>query len=259
MAANDFLHSFVSWRIWVLLAWQDVRLRYRRSKIGPFWITISMATMIYTMGFLYGKLFKMDLHQYFPFVAGGMLIWVSISAVIIESSDTFMEAASYIKQIRLPYTIYIMRTIMRNIIILLHNAIAVIPILIYFNVPFSWSQLGYLILGLFLLIACSVSYGLIFALIGTRFRDIKQVINSLVQVAFILTPIMWMPKLLPEKYRIYAEINPLNQMINLVRTPLTGHSTSTLTLEYSIALVIVGWLLALGLLAYNRRKLIFWI
>jgi ABC-type polysaccharide/polyol phosphate export permease len=42
---------FISLPIWNMLAWQDIKQRYRRSVIGPFWLTISTAIMVFSLGF----------------------------------------------------------------------------------------------------------------------------------------------------------------------------------------------------------------
>src|SRR5579862_2837418 len=82
LALADILSGLQEWRIWLLLAWQDVKLRYRRSTLGPFWITLSMAVTIYTMGLLYGRLFKLDLSHYYPFLAASILAWSLLSSLL---------------------------------------------------------------------------------------------------------------------------------------------------------------------------------
>ena len=75
----DLWEGLKKWKIWMALAWQDIKLRYRRSVIGPLWITLSMAITVYSMGFLYSRLFHMDLDSYFPYLVSGMLAWGVIS------------------------------------------------------------------------------------------------------------------------------------------------------------------------------------
>ncbi|QLH42734.1 MAG: ABC transporter permease [Coxiellaceae bacterium] len=128
---RDLLWGIFNWPLWLMLSWQDIRLRYRRSSIGPFWITISMAISIYTMGFLYGQLFKIDLKQYYPFLAAGMLSWNLISMLIIDGTNTFIEAESYLKQMKLPYTAFVMRVLCRCLIIFAHNILVIVPIMVF--------------------------------------------------------------------------------------------------------------------------------
>ena len=176
LAFKDIISGIKLWRIWLMLGWQDIRLRYRRSQLGPFWITLSMAIMIYSMGFLYGKLLKTDMSVYYPFLGSGLITWALISTIITEANDAFMESQDYIKQINLPYTIYILRVLTRNFIIFFHNIIPLIPIMIYFRVHFGPLQFLFFLLGLIIILLCGLSYGTLLAMIGTRYRDIKQII-----------------------------------------------------------------------------------
>ncbi len=49
--------------------------------------------------------------------------------------------------------------------------------------------------GLAIIYLNSVIYGIILAMIGSRFRDVSQIIKSLVQVVFFVTPVMWSPSI----------------------------------------------------------------
>src|SRR5476651_1250046 len=71
LAIEDIQSGLTKWPIWLMLAYQDIKLRYRRSVLGPFWITLSMAITVYSMGFLYSRLFNVDLAHYFPFLVSG--------------------------------------------------------------------------------------------------------------------------------------------------------------------------------------------
>lgn len=259
LAIRDVVTGFKSWRIWFLLALQDIKLRYRRSYIGPLWITLSMGIMIYTMGFLYGKLFKSDLAVYYPFLASGVLVWTLIATIILETNDAFYASAGYIKQIKLPYSIYILRVLARNFIIFAHNLLAVIPILIYFGLSYSLFNLAELLYGLCMLFGFGFSLGMIFAIMGTRFIDIKQIVVSLIQIVFMLTPIMWMPNMLPERFGYLAVYNPFYQVVNLVREPLTGHAISAFTLVYTALLLIMSFLAMFFLLRRARHRIAFWV
>src|SRR5690348_3195559 len=129
LALSDIKEGLSKWQIWLLLAWQDIRLRYRRSTLGPFWITLSMGITIGMTGLLYGSLFHIRMIEYFPTFASGMLIWSFISSSLSEGSNIFIESESFLKRIRLPYSTFVFRTVTRNLIIFLHNFVIYIPIM----------------------------------------------------------------------------------------------------------------------------------
>ena len=51
---RDFSSALERWRLWSLLGWLDIRQRYARSALGPFWITLSMGVMVGSLGLVYG-------------------------------------------------------------------------------------------------------------------------------------------------------------------------------------------------------------
>lgn len=258
LALKDIVKGFSSWRVWLLLSWQDIKLRYRRSQLGPFWITISMAVTIYTMAFLYGELLKMNLSTYFPFLAAGMLVWTMISTIINESTASFIEGEAYIKQIHMPFSIYILRVVSRNFIIFLHNVVVLIPIMIYYHVN-VFPKIGYILFGLIVIMANGFIFGMLFAMLGARFRDIAVIIQNLIQVAFFLTPIMWMPSGLHGKYQWAIDCNPFAQFIEILRMPLRGLSPSLYTIGFNIAFIVCGLFIVFFIFQKMRSRIVYWI
>ena len=85
--------------MWSAMAMQDIRLRYRGSILGPFWLTISMVIMVAAMGLIYARMFNMEISRYLPFLTVGLVIWNFVSTVIIEGCQTFLSAHNIITQV----------------------------------------------------------------------------------------------------------------------------------------------------------------
>lgn len=259
LAWDDIGSGIYQWRIWLLLAYQDIKLRYRRSALGPFWITLSMAITVYSMGFLYGHLFRTDLREYYPFLAAGLLSWAFISTSIMDLSDAFITSDDLIKQIKLPYTLYIHRVIARNIIIFFHNIIVMIPIIIFYpTASISFFSL-LLIPNLILLYINALFYGLILAIIGARYRDMSQMIKSLIQVIFFVTPIIWNPIILPHQYQLLAYCNPFYAFVQLIRAPLVGVSPSLWVYGIASFFTMLGAFISWKLLVKYRSRIVYWL
>jgi ABC-type polysaccharide/polyol phosphate export permease len=258
LAINDIKDGLKNWRIWLLLAWQDIRMRYRRSTLGPLWITLSMAITIYSMGFLYGKLFKMDLHIYYPFLATGMLAWGLISAIITNSTNVFLESEQFIKQMKQPYFTFILRMVTREFIIFFHNILVLIPIILFFHIKINFYTL-LIFFGLGIIWLNGVSYGLILALLGTRFRDIGQLVLSLIQVIFFVTPVMWSPTILPAQYHLIVALNPFAQFLALIRAPLYGTPATTYNYLTTAGITIFGFVFAFYLFTKFRGRIAYWL
>lgn len=260
LARQDLYDSLKHWRIWLMLAYQDIKLRYRRSVLGPFWITISMAITVYSMGYLYSHLFRINFDDYFPYLAGGILGWSLISTTILDLVEVFILSENMIKQIKLPYTLYIHRVAARNTIIFFHHLLILVPVMIIFHHSLKTnSYLFYLLPGLLIIYVNSISYGIIFAMIGTRYRDIPQIIKSFISVVFFVTPVIWDPAVLPPDKRFLVSLNPFYSFIELVRSPLTGHALAFHHVLMVFAVTCIGLLVSYFILAARRARIVYWI
>jgi ABC-type polysaccharide/polyol phosphate export permease len=258
LACDDIVDGLKSWRIWLLLAWHEVKLRYRRSTLGPFWITISMAITIYSMGMLYGHLFKMDLAVYYPFLATGILGWNLISLIVNDATMTFVHAEQFIKQMKQPYSVFMMQSVTRNFIIFFHNILVLVPLVIFFQLKININTL-FIFVSLLILWINAVSYSTILALLGTRFRDIPILVASLIQVVFFLTPIMWSPTILPLRYHFIIDYNPFAQFMELFRNPLLGKMPSNYALGITLGLTMLGIFFSFIIFSRYRARIAYWL
>lgn len=249
---------FNDWPIWHMLGMQDIKLRYRCSALGPFWITLHMAITVYTMSFLYGHLFKLPIDQYFPYLTAGLIGWSFISTLLLEGSASLVEAEHYLKNQAIFISLFMMRIIFRNFIILAHNLLVFIPVAFFFSIPIGWNTL-LLCPGLLLLGINAFMWGTLLSFITTKYRDFHQIITSFVQIVFFLTPIMWMPSLLPERLQWVTQFNPFNQFLNLIRNPLLNKGLD----HYNLLMVCVTTLLGMALYALivkkYRYRIVFWL
>jgi len=257
-AYQDLKQSLLNWRIWCALATQDIQLRYRESMIGPFWITISMAVTICVLGFLYSYLFKSSRFEYFPHVASGMICWRLLSSLLEESAKVFPQSKSYLQNIHLPYSMFLCRLFLRNLIILAHNLLVFIPVIFLFNVPVN----GYLLLlipGVIIVGINAVFWGTIIGMIGTRFKDCSQIIESFMRVIFYATPIIWLPELLPAKYHWFIDLNPLQQMLAIMRQPMLGQGLTMVNVFAVTIITLIGFILFTTLLSKYKHRIVFWL
>jgi len=103
----EIVSGFRAWPIWMIMGWDDVRQRYRRSILGPFWITLSMGIFILLLGVIFSRLFHVGVAIYMPYLTAGYIMWGFLSSSTVESCIVFHESSRIIKQIKLPYSIYV--------------------------------------------------------------------------------------------------------------------------------------------------------
>lgn len=247
-----------SWVVWFFLATQDIKLRYRRSAIGPMWLTLSMAITVYSMAFLYAHLFKIDLSSYFPYLCTGLISWTLISTIIIESTSTFIEAEGIIKNQATPFSLFTIRCLYRNVIIFFHNLLVLIPVGIFYDMNVNFATLQ-IVLGLPTILLNGFFWGSLLSVAGTRYRDVTQITTSVMQIVFFLSPMMWMPSSLPEQYRWAVEINPFFHFLNLIRQPMLGQWLSANDIVAAVLCTVVGFFLYCLVINKYRNKIVFWL
>lgn len=241
------------------LGWQDIRLMYRRSVLGQFWITLSMAITFAAIGSVFGFIFGLPLPEYLPHLGAGLVLWAFMSAILTEGSTSFIASEAFIKQIPLPLTTYFMRTIWKAFFIFLHNAVALVVLLIFFSPGISLATLG-IIPGLVLLMLTVGGVSLGIAVISTRFRDVPQILSSAVQVFFYLTPIVWKPESLPEGPRdLILTWNPFYHLLQVTRQPLLNIAPTWTEWLIAIAMAAVSVLLGSAIYRANRKRVAFWV
>lgn len=242
-----------------LLASQDIKNRYRRSKIGPFWITVSTGVMIACISLVFGNLFGAPMEDFLPFVALGLIFWSFITGIFLDGCVSFVESQGLIKQLPLPLEIYVIRIILRNLLVLAHNLIIIPLLMLIYDFGTGLSSLLFFI-GLFFVLFWTAPLVIIISVLCARYRDVTQIVSSMLQVAFYLTPIIWMPSLLSGRSSIFLlEINPFYHLISLIRLPLLGYFPSMISWLVILFTGLVSWVLAFFVLSRFRRHIVYWL
>lgn len=241
------------------LAKADIRQRYRRSTLGPFWITISTGVMIGCIGVIFTSLFKAPISEFLPFLAAGLLIWNFISTTLTDSTNVFVNAEPIIKQLPLPLTTHIFRMLSLNVYIFLHNILIFPLVLLCVKRPIGVE--AFLFLPGFLLLILNLAWmSVILSIVCSRFRDLTQIVSSVLQIFFYLTPIIWLPSLLPKRASLMVlEPNPFYHLIQIVRAPLMSQLPSISNWTVSISLCVLGWLVAIIFFNNYRNRIAYWL
>jgi ABC-type polysaccharide/polyol phosphate export permease len=255
---RDLLDGLQRWRLWISLGWLDVKQRYRRAVLGPFWITISMSILVLTLGTVYAGLFKQDVHSFLPYLAGGFIVWNFCTATINESAAAFVGAEGLIKQGGIPQSLHIFRTIFRNFIINAHNLSVMLLLYIWQPSLLNWNLL-LLVPGLALMLANFVWISFIVGVLCTRFRDLPPIIGNLLQILFFVTPVMYRPDTLPEHLRFIVRLNPFYYLIEAVRAPLLGTAPPNDAYAVLVVFAILGSLLAFWFFVKTRARISYWL
>ena len=257
VALADVIHGARTSYLWFQLGWQDIQRRYRRSLLGPFWLTLSMGVLVAALSTLYSILLKLEITDYAPFLVLGFVVWTLLSSLVTEGCNTFTGAADVIKQVDMPLSVHVYRMVWRNLIIFFHNIVIFVIVAVLFSVWPGWT--GLLALpGLALLCLSGVWAGLLFGLTSARFRDVPPLIGSIMRIVFFVTPIIWMPELVPDR-ALFLDFNPFYHFLELVRAPLLGQVPGLLSWLVALGITLGGWLVTLTLFCHYRWRVAYWV
>jgi lipopolysaccharide transport system permease protein len=256
-AIDDLATGLGRWRLAFALAWLDLRNRYRGSVLGPLWLTLSTAAMLLGLGLLYSQLLRLPLREYIPHLAVSLVVWNAISGLVTDATASLASQEGMIRQMRLPYSVHMLRCVFRNALIAAHNLPLVFLVLLATGqLPGPEALLA--LLGLAIIAINALAATAFLGMLCARFRDIGQIVTSVMQLAFFMTPIMWKPELLGA-YQWTVILNPFYAILETVRGPLIEGggplSAWIAAVLYTSALVA----LALAFFIRYRGRIAFWV
>ncbi len=255
---GDFAESFRRSRLWLTLALNDIAGRYRGSVLGPFWITLTTAAFVIGIGVVYAELMHVDVKVYVPWMATGIVLWNMILAMIVEGANAYIEGGAIIQQTNIPLPVFLWRVITRDLINFAHQIVVIFAVALYFHyfLSINWALA---LLGLVLLVVNAAWMGFVAAIVSARYRDVQQVIGTVMQLMFFLTPVIWIPADMSKAASLSTllqQVNPLAHMIAVVRDPLLGHPMKLDSVIYLLVMGLAGWIFTFGLFAAVRRRIV---
>ena len=256
-ALEDLAGGLARWRLAWALARSDITHRYRGSVLGPFWLTLSTAVMLGALGFLYAKLFRMDVNDYLPWLTVSLIVWNVLNTVVADATTSLTGAEGVIRQMPLPYTVHALRVVMRNLVIAAHNIPLIGVVFLIYGVPLTWTALlaipGFALMGI-----GAFSAAIFLGMVCARFRDIPPIIGSVMQIAFFVSAIIWKPEMVGH-WEPLLPLNPVFAVVEAVRAPIMGSTGGLMVWVAAIAwtglTVAIAWIFFVRF----RGRIAFWV
>jgi ABC-2 type transport system permease protein/lipopolysaccharide transport system permease protein len=254
----DTLEGLKRADLWLFLGWHDVKQRYRRSTLGPFWITLATLLFVGAMTLVYSGLFRQDIRTFLPLAACGIVVWTFISGCISEGCNLFITASATIKQVPAPLPVHAFRLVWTQLIYFLHNMVVVVLALAFAGVSFQPSTL--LVLPALALLVLNLGWmALTLGTLSARFRDLPLIVQALITGLFMATPVLWQISFLPPERQWVAYINPFTYLVEIVRLPLLGVAPSLSLWLTVLAMALGGWAIAMIIFGRARTRLAYWV
>ena len=245
-----------SLRIAAALARSDMRHRYVRSLLGPFWMSLQMAIVVAVLGSVIGQMSNADMISRLPMLALSMTAWTFLNSVVLDATTALQNSASLIRDRALPPVIFLLQCTFRQGLFALHNAC--VPLLLWLlltthDVSGALAALP----GLSLFVICTFGLSLVLGALATRYRDLKPIIESTLMLAFLASPVIWSADMINHRSTV-MRLNPLTHLFAVWREPLAGGHVDASSIIY--VLVALALLLCASVLTLvHLRKAAFWI
>jgi ABC-type polysaccharide/polyol phosphate export permease len=227
--------------------------------IGPFWTSITLAVYVLCVGAVGAGLSHQDLGVYLPFLVSGMIVWTLLSSLINEGCFVFIGGHSLFRNVRFEFSILLYALLWRSLLFFFHN------LLVYLLVVLIWKRgvFGVTMLltlpGLALMLANGAWIALVCGLFCLRFRDVQPLVATIVQIAMLVTPLLWPAESLSGGYRwIFVQFNPLYHLLDIVRAPFLGNLPSLTSYAIVLVITVGGWVFAFAVFRRFRSRIPYW-
>lgn len=256
-AFDDAARGLAMWRLWSALAWEDLRQRFRRSYVGLLWTTISFGVFILVKFLIFGQLSESDPGYFMAYVTVGFFVWVFLNSAIVDAPYVFIMSETWIKAGRLPFSVFVLQSVFRSVILSVCNALVVVVVLIIAGVDIGLAA-GWSVFVFALILVNAFWLNLMLGALATRQRDIPHLVQTVMRVLFFLTPIVWEPERMGALWS-YLRYNPLAHFVIAFRAPLIDGALAPTSLAVVGAITACGLLMGVFVFAHVRRRIVYWL
>jgi ABC-type polysaccharide/polyol phosphate export permease len=222
------------------------------------WETINILVMVLGLSVVSSAVIGGEITDLVGYIGLGIIIWTTISTLIMEGTTTFVRNAGLITTSNVSIDCYVGRTVLRALIVFCHHIVLYFLGLALLLVPLSWTSLLALP-GIALLFINGYWIGVVLAFLCARFRDLEQIIRNLLQLAFFVTPVFWKAELVVSSKRAIVDYNALFYFIEIIRAPLLGQIPPLKYYGVALGCTIIGYLIAVLVYQRMRRRLAFFV
>lgn len=239
-----------------LLAWRDVRVRYRQTVLGVGWAVLQPLLTILVFTLIFGRLAKVpsDGSPYAAFAFTGLLPWTLFSSALTRAAASLVTNAALLSKVYFPRLVLPLGAVLTSLVDFVISLLILFGLLAWYHIVPSAA-----VLLLPLLVAYTVittwAVGIWMAALNVRYRDVNFALPFLVQIGLFVSPVVYSVTLVPSAFRWLFDLNPMTLVIQGFRWGLLGDAPPSLAMLMSIPVVAV--LLVTGVFYFRRTERFF--
>lgn len=257
-AVADVVEGLRRWRLWSYLALDDIRNSYRRTVVGPWWITLQTVIHITFLALLFSAVFHRSLREFMPYVGTGYIVFGFLRGMTSFSADVFVARRSIVVSHRQPLSVLVLHGIAVEILQFLHNIVIVVVFAAFGTLTLNLRSL--LILpATVLMVVNGALLGLWLGPVVARYRDASPVVGSIVQLLSFFTPIFWTVDSVRGQHRAFLlDWNPFYFFLETFRAPLLGTRVA-FAFGGVLIITLANLLAALVVFVNTRSRVPYWV
>ncbi len=257
MFRDNFKFSLQTRKLWWFTATSRTRARFARTSLGSFWLGFSNLLSIATLGVVYGTVFAVsDFNSYLIYLGIGLVVWNSISSSISSSPMLFINNRSNIQNLKLKPIFYVLEEWAFQLQTFFQSFSLVFLVLLFFNNSLFYNLLISSWIPFINLFIFLFWFPLVIALISLRFSDFAQLVPIVMQLIFLISPILYKKENLGDLNWI-TNINFIYILIDSLRTSLIESSTNYQTQFILFFCNILGLIFSIITLNLQSKKIPF--
>ena len=257
---GQFAESLREPEFWAYASWLDISTRHRRTVLGFVWFLTPSAMFMLVLGNVYSHLMSHPAASYLPYLGVGYVTWRFILQVVNDSVNTFTSHKAFIMDGRTRLTDFILRSFAKAGYQLMFGMIVVVGVMLW-SPEMSVLRMLTLLVSLPVLVINLAWIAVCIALLGARYRELHELMGSVLMMGFLVTPVLWtVERFPPDTIRGMAvRINPAFHLIDLVRAPVIGTMPEISSFYYAIVMAVFGWPLAAFMYSRYARFVPIWV
>lgn len=239
-----------------LLAWRDVRVRYRQTVLGVGWAVLQPLVTILVFSLVFGRLAKVpsDGAPYPVFTFSALLPWILFSTALTRAASSLVGNAALLTKVYFPRLVLPLGSILTSLVDFAISLVVLFALMAWYRiVP------GPAVLLIPLFVAYTVvaawAVGIWMAALNVRYRDVNFALPFLVQIGLFASPVVYSASLVPATFQIVYDLNPMTLVIQAFRWALLGAPAPSSLMFISIPLVAL--LLVSGVFYFRRTERFF--
>ena len=237
--------------IW-LFAKRHVASRYRQMALGTAWAVLEPLAQLALMSIVFGFLLRVSSNNY-PYaiyVFAALIPWQHFSRTTLAVAGSLQDNLHLISKVYFPRIILPIAAVLRELFDTTLQFFILLILAIYFGYYPSLKVLLFGPLVLMLVSIGALGFGLLVATFIVRYRDIRPAIGIVLQAGMYLSPILYAASVVPDKFLLFYQINPMYWCLETFRWLLLDQPIN-LSAALPVAIAVVITMLVSGLMIFT--------